>query len=77
MNIGVNMGALPTKGLTLPFISYGRSSMLAGLAWVGMLLRVFHEAANAARGPAAAALRGGAARAVSDDEAMLAEGARP
>lgn len=77
VNIGVNMGALPTKGLTLPFISYGRSSMLAGLAWVGMLLRVFHEAANAARGPAAAALRGGAARAVSDDEAMLAEGARP
>jgi hypothetical protein len=51
--------------------------MLAGLAWVGMLLRVFHEAAIAARGPAAAALRGGAARAVSDDEAMLAEGARP
>jgi cell division protein FtsW len=80
VNIGVNMGALPTKGLTLPFISYGRSSMLAGLAWVGMLLRVFHEAAIAARGPAAAALRGGSARSVAEvaeDEALLADGARP
>ena len=77
VNIGVNMGALPTKGLTLPFISYGRSSMLAGLAWVGLLLRVFHEAANAARGPAAAALRGGSARSVAEDDALLADGARP
>jgi hypothetical protein len=54
--------------------------MLAGLAWVGMLLRVFHEAANAARGPAAAALRGGSARSVAEvgeDEALLADGARP
>jgi cell division protein FtsW len=77
VNIGVNMGALPTKGLTLPFISYGRSSMLAGLAWIGLLLRVFHEAANAARGPAAAALRGGSARSVAEDDALLADGARP
>ena len=75
VNIGVNMGALPTKGLTLPFVSYGRSSMIAALAWVGILLRVFHEAAHAARGPAAASLRGSPARAVADDEA-LAAGAR-
>ncbi len=44
-NIGVNMGLLPTKGLTLPLMSYGRSSMLVTLAWVGMLLRVHHEVA--------------------------------
>ncbi|HEY8265186.1 MAG TPA: FtsW/RodA/SpoVE family cell cycle protein, partial [Steroidobacteraceae bacterium] len=43
LNIGVNMGLLPTKGLTLPLLSYGRSSMLVTLAWVGMLLRVHHE----------------------------------
>lgn len=43
LNIGVNMGLLPTKGLTLPLFSYGRSSMLVTLAWVGMLLRVHHE----------------------------------
>jgi cell division protein FtsW len=43
LNIGVNMGLLPTKGLTLPLLSYGRSSMLVTLAWTGMLLRVHHE----------------------------------
>ena len=43
INIGVNMGLLPTKGLTLPLLSYGRSSMLVTLAWIGMLLRINHE----------------------------------
>jgi cell division protein FtsW len=43
INIGVSMGILPTKGLTLPLLSYGRSSLLVTLAWVGMLLRVHHE----------------------------------
>jgi cell division protein FtsW len=43
LNIGVNMGLLPTKGLTLPLLSYGRSSMLVTLAWIGMVLRVHHE----------------------------------
>jgi cell division protein FtsW len=45
LNIGVNMGLLPTKGLTLPLLSYGRSSMIVTLAWIGMLLRVHHEVA--------------------------------
>ena len=44
VNIGVNMGVLPTKGLTLPLLSYGRSSLLVSLAWLGMLLRIYHEA---------------------------------
>jgi cell division protein FtsW len=43
VNIGVNMGLLPTKGLTLPLLSYGGSSMLVTLAWLGVLLRVNHE----------------------------------
>jgi cell division protein FtsW len=52
VNIGVNMGVLPTKGLTLPLMSYGRSSMLVTLAWLGLILRVHHEVALGARGAA-------------------------
>ncbi|HEY2275381.1 MAG TPA: putative lipid II flippase FtsW, partial [Steroidobacteraceae bacterium] len=52
INIGVNMGVLPTKGLTLPLMSYGRSSLVVTLAWVGLLLRVYHEASAAGRGSA-------------------------
>ncbi len=46
------MGVLPTKGLTLPLMSYGRSSMIVTLAWVGLLLRVYHEAMQSGRGMA-------------------------
>jgi len=43
VNIGVNMGVLPTKGLTLPLLSYGRSSLIVSLGWLGVLLRIYHE----------------------------------
>lgn len=49
INIGVNMGVLPTKGLTLPLMSYGRSSLLVTLAWLGIVLRIHHECASAGR----------------------------
>ncbi|HEX4618669.1 MAG TPA: FtsW/RodA/SpoVE family cell cycle protein, partial [Steroidobacteraceae bacterium] len=58
INIGVNMGVLPTKGLTLPLMSYGRSSLAVTLAWVGLLLRVYHEASAAGRGSATARAAG-------------------
>jgi cell division protein FtsW len=43
INLGVNAGLLPTKGLTLPFVSYGGSSLLVTCAMVGMMLRISHE----------------------------------
>ena len=43
INIGVNMGLLPTKGLTLPLVSYGRSSLIVAMVSLGILLRIHHE----------------------------------
>jgi len=52
VNIGVNMGLLPTKGLTLPLLSYGGSSMLITLGWIGVLLRINHDTQVTGRGGA-------------------------
>lgn len=51
VNMGVNMGVLPTKGLTLPLMSYGRSSLIVTLCWIGLILRVHHEVAAGGRSP--------------------------
>jgi len=40
INIGVSIGALPTKGLTLPFVSYGGSALVVNLASIGLLLNI-------------------------------------
>ncbi|NNF40038.1 MAG: putative lipid II flippase FtsW [Woeseiaceae bacterium] len=49
INVGVNMGLLPTKGLTLPLISYGRSSLIVTMICIGLLFRIHHELAVDAR----------------------------
>ncbi|MDH5766277.1 MAG: putative lipid II flippase FtsW [Gammaproteobacteria bacterium] len=47
INIGVNMGVLPTKGLTLPLMSYGGSSLIVCCAAIGLLLRISYECGGA------------------------------
>lgn len=43
INMGVNVGVLPTKGLTLPLMSYGGCSMIVGLIALGLLFRIDFE----------------------------------
>ena len=43
INIGVNLGALPTKGLTLPLMSYGGSAILMNLISLALVLRIDYE----------------------------------
>jgi cell division protein FtsW len=40
INLGVNTGVLPTKGLTLPFVSYGGNSLVVSCAMIGLVLRL-------------------------------------
>ena len=44
VNLAVVVGLLPTKGLPLPFVSFGGSSMLVGMASVGLLLNISQHA---------------------------------
>jgi cell division protein FtsW len=50
INIGVNMGVLPTKGLTLPFLSFGGSGVVVNCVAAALLLRVDYENRRVARG---------------------------
>lgn len=50
INIGVNMGVLPTKGLTLPFLSFGGSGIVTNCIAAAVLLRVDYENRRIARG---------------------------
>lgn len=43
INMGVNMGLMPTKGLTLPLMSYGGSSLVVCCMAIGLLLRIHYE----------------------------------
>jgi cell division protein FtsW len=50
INIGVNMGVLPTKGLTLPFLSFGGSGIVVNCIAIGILLKIDWENRRMMRG---------------------------
>ena len=50
INMGVNLGALPTKGLTLPLMSYGGSAILMNLVALAVVLRIDYENRTLMRG---------------------------
>jgi cell division protein FtsW len=50
INMGVNMGVLPTKGLTLPLMSFGGSAIAATCVALAILLRIDWEGRQLARG---------------------------
>lgn len=61
INMGVNLGLLPTKGLTLPLMSYGGSGIIANCLALAILLRVDFENRCMMRGSAGAGVSGSAA----------------
>jgi cell division protein FtsW len=75
VSIGVNLGILPTKGLTLPMISSGGSSVLMTCAALGLLLRVSYELDRAER--QVARLRGEGAQAPAGNVPATAQPAAP
>ncbi|HEX7342496.1 MAG TPA: putative lipid II flippase FtsW [Rhodanobacteraceae bacterium] len=68
VSIGVNLGVLPTKGLTLPLISSGGSSVLMTCLMLGVLLRATYEINRAADAPRMAVRHAESELAVVDEE---------
>ncbi|MFN9771436.1 MAG: FtsW/RodA/SpoVE family cell cycle protein, partial [Burkholderiales bacterium] len=52
INMGVNLGLLPTKGLTLPLMSYGGSAILVNCVSLAIVLRIDWESRKMMRGVA-------------------------
>lgn len=67
INIGVTAGLLPTKGLTLPFMSYGGSSLIVCCALIGLTVRITRELQEAPAAKPEAKPRAGKKRGVRND----------
>lgn len=77
VNMAVNMGLLPTKGLTLPFISYGGSSLMTALTLAALVLRVDHETRTATTARRSQRDSGLAQRSAFRTSARGSRGSRP
>lgn len=67
INIGGNLGLLPSKGLTLPFISYGGSSIIVFCIAIALVFRVYYEALMAPEPESAKEVDNSQAKDVSED----------
>jgi cell division protein FtsW len=67
INIGVNVGALPTKGLTLPLLSYGGSSLLVCCGMIAIVQRIDYELKRLRLAQTTPAQRGRTRRGAGDD----------
>ncbi|MDP7408713.1 MAG: FtsW/RodA/SpoVE family cell cycle protein, partial [Luminiphilus sp.] len=50
VNMGASSGLLPTKGLTLPFVSYGGSSLIVSCVLLGIVLRIAQQLRDESQG---------------------------
>ena len=50
VNMGASSGLLPTKGLTLPFVSYGGSSLIVSCVLLGIILRIARQLQDESEG---------------------------
>jgi cell division protein FtsW len=74
-NIGAAMGAIPLAGMTLPFVSYGGSSMFVCFAAVGILYRVSGDGEKAREAkPRRVSTRGGGARRATGSDRRWRDG---
>lgn len=70
-NIGMSIGLLPTKGIPLPFLSFGGSSLLSSMIGIGILLNISREAARHQRSLLATPTRAATASAAEEPSAAL------
>lgn len=73
VSLGVNVGFLPTKGLTTPFVSFGGNSLIALSAMLGLALRIHHEACVALQPAPAGPARGRSRRSRRDAAAEFGD----
>ena len=77
INMGVNVGLLPTKGLTLPLMSYGGSSLIVCCMAIGLLMRIQYETRGVTRQASKkTSVKTARSRRQNETSALLSKGGR-